>query len=562
MSLPLLLVIADRHLEVLGDEFRARYARDYAIETVTSAAAGTERLRRGVAEGDEVAMVVAEAELSDGSAIETLREAHAIVPTARRIALVPIDRYRELLPAMHQATADSDFDTFVGIPRGARDEEFHTVIVEALSEWGWSVAKPVVSMVDIVTAPGDPNAAAIHDLLDRLGWAHRKLHVDSEEARPLVEAAGPGAPLPIVRNLQGELLVGATAQAVAERMYSAVDDIPPGTVADVAVIGAGPAGLAVAVTAASEGLSTVVLESEAIGGQAGTSSLIRNYLGFPRGVSGMRLTQRARVQALRFGAEFYTGRAAVRIEPGPPDEPEHHHVLVGGTHLCARTVVLATGVAYRRLGVESVEALVGNGVFYGSATSFARFASGRHVVVVGGGNSAGQAALHLARFARKVSIVVRRARLDETMSAYLVREIAANPTVEVTTGTRVVGAEGDPMLQRIELEDIGSLERRSVEVDAMFLMLGATPACGWLPDEVARDDHDFVLTGREVPMDAWVDGCPPAALETTVPGIYAAGDVRAGSMKRVASASGEGASVLPMVHARLAELRAQQLLLD
>jgi len=345
---------------------------------------------------------------------------------------------------------------------------------------------------------------------------------------------------------------------VTEAIYDGFDTFPEGVIADVAIVGGGPAGLAAAVYAASEGLSTVMLERDAIGGQAGSSSMIRNYLGFPRGISGMRLAQRSRIQAGRFGARFFTGRPAIRIEPGPADEPEHQHVHVTGAQLCARTVVIATGVTYRRLGVPGVDDLVGAGVYYGAATSMAREMQDRDVYIIGGGNSAGQAAVHLAKFAGAVTILVRRAGLAETMSDYLVREIAAMPTIQVRTRTVVVDGGGDGRLQWLRLEDLDTGEPSKTPADGLFCLLGAEPDCSWLPDGLALDERGFVLTGRDVPRDAWVDGQPPASLETTVPGVFAVGDVRAGSMKRVASASGEGASVLPLVHAHLARLRARE----
>jgi thioredoxin reductase (NADPH) len=329
-------------------------------------------------------------------------------------------------------------------------------------------------------------------------------------------------------------------------------------IADVAIVGAGPAGLAAAVYAASEGLATVVLERDAIGGQAGSSSMIRNYLGFPRGISGMRLAQRSRIQAGRFGARFFTGRPAIEVAPGPPNEPEHQHVHVAGAQMCARTVVIATGVKYRRLGVPGVDDLVGAGVYYGAATSMAREMQDRDVYVIGGGNSAGQAAIHLAKFAGAVTILVRRASLDETMSAYLVREIEATPNIQVRTRTVVADGGGEGRLQWLLLEDLDGGGSTKTLADGLFCLLGADPDCSWLPDGVALDERGFVLTGRDVPREAWVDGQPPASLETTVPGIFAVGDVRAGSMKRVASASGEGASVLPLVHAHLARIRARE----
>ncbi len=555
---PVILLAAAARTDVVEQEFRARYDRDYRIEVAGGVAAALDRARTLVAERAQIAMVAAERHLPDGTAVELLHELPAVVSTARRVALVPGEEYAAALDEMRAAALRRDVDTFVGIPRGMRDEEFHTALVELLSEWGWSVARPLVTATEIVAVPGDRVAAAIRDLMDRLGVPSRTLGPDDEEGRAIVEAAGPGAALPVVRAFNGRVLPAATPSAVAEAMYGGFDSIPPGSIADVVIVGAGPAGLAAAVYAASEGLATIVLERDAIGGQAGSSSMIRNYLGFPRGISGMRLAQRSRVQAGRFGARFYTGRPAVRIEPGPADEPEHHHVHVDGAQMCARTVVLATGVTYRRLGIPAIDDLVGAGVHYGAATSMAREMQDRDVYVVGGGNSAGQAAVHLAKFAGSVTMVVRGASIAETMSDYLVREIAATPNVVVLTRTVVADGGGDGRLAWLRLEDLASGTSTTTAADGLFCLLGAEPDCGWLPDGLALDDRGFVLTGRDVPQDAWVDGRPPASLETTLRGVFAVGDVRAGSMKRVASASGEGASVLPLVHAHLASLRERE----
>jgi thioredoxin reductase (NADPH) len=335
------------------------------------------------------------------------------------------------------------------------------------------------------------------------------------------------------------------ARSIYPRTAGSVDEV-----VDLVVIGAGPAGLAAAVYAASEGLSVVVLESEAVGGQAGTSSMIRNYLGFPRGISGMRLAQRARNQALRFGTTFYTGWEVTGLEPGGEGEP--HLVRTDGGDVNARSVLVACGVAYRKLGVPQIEQLVGAGVNYGAAMTAAREMEGYDVVVVGGGNSAGQAALHLARFASSVTIVVRRPGLEETMSRYLIDEIGYNDRIQVLPCTRVVDGGGDGQLEWLSLEDTRTGERQTRPARGLFLLLGAEPRCDWMPPEIARDPNSFVLTGRDVPRDRWVEDRPPANLATTLPGVFAAGDVRAGSMKRVASASGEGASVVPLVHAFLA----------
>jgi thioredoxin reductase (NADPH) len=353
----------------------------------------------------------------------------------------------------------------------------------------------------------------------------------------------------VAAGVVGKALEAATARQVARLVYGSPQTVDADDIADLVVIGSGPAGLAAAVYGASEGLDTVVIESDAVGGQAGTSSMIRNYLGFPRGISGMRLAQRARFQATRFGARIYTGLAAEAIEPAA-SPGEAHVVRTEGGELRAKTVLVATGVTYRRIGIEPIEELVGLGVYYGAATSAAREMEGRDVFVVGGGNSAGQAAVYLARYAASVTLLVRRPDLAATMSDYLIREIGSTTRISVRTSTRVVDGGGDSHLQWLSLAGPDGTHR--ADAGGLFLLLGADPCGDWLPDAVARDERGFVYTGREVPMDQWADGRPPAALETTVPGIFAAGDLRAGSMKRVASASGEGAATVALVHAYLA----------
>jgi thioredoxin reductase (NADPH) len=437
------------------------------------------------------------------------------------------------------------------MPRGIRDEEFHTAIVEMLNDWNATVATPEVEAVRIVAPEHTPLTLAIHDYLDRIG-SPSGIHAPDSDVGREVLARYDGEPdrWPVVETFNREPLVPTSVRDVAMTIYGRPDDIDVEQVVDLAIVGAGPAGLAASVYAASEGLSTVAIESEAIGGQAGTSSMIRNYLGFPRGISGMRLAQRARNQAIRFGTRFYTGWPVTGVTVGIEGQP--HRVHTEGGDVVARSVLIASGVTYRRLGVESLEELSGRGVHYGAAMTAARELEGQDVIVVGGGNSAGQAAVHLSRFARSVTILVRRRSLAETMSAYLIYEIDYNPRIEVRTCARVVDGGGDAALEWVELEDVETQERERKEVRGLFLLLGAEPRCDWLPEQIALDERGFVLTGRDVPAERWSDGVPPADLATTVSGIFAAGDIRSGSMKRVASATGEGANVVSLVHDHLA----------
>jgi thioredoxin reductase (NADPH) len=433
------------------------------------------------------------------------------------------------------------------MPRGVRDEEFHTAVTELLSDWGSTA--PEVTTMQIVSPQLDALTSAIRDFAFQMGMPAAVLAPESPAGREVIARHGDGSSFPIVSTLNGLTIQPAAVREVAARIYGAPDEIDVDKVVDLVVVGAGPAGQAAAVYGSSEGLRTVVLESDAIGGQAGTSSMIRNYLGFPRGISGMRLAQRARGQAIRFGTRFFTGWPVERLEPGTGAGP--HRVVTGGGAVQARAVVIATGVAYRRLGLGPIERLVGLGVHYGPAVSVAPEMEGRDVFVVGGGNSAGQAALHLARFARSVTIVIRRPDLRATMSDYLVRELEFATGIQVRPSSEVLDGGGDGRLDWLDIRDTTTGGTTRHEAGGLFLLLGAQPQCDWLPEAVCRDDNGFVVTGRDVPKSWWTDGVPPANLATSVPGVFAAGDIRAGSMKRVAAASGEGASVVPLVHAHL-----------
>ncbi|RKT80100.1 thioredoxin reductase (NADPH) [Terracoccus luteus] len=547
-AMPAIILVAPEHPDELAGEF-GRYARDYEILQAGSTDEAEQVAADVASRGGQVAMFVAESRLPDANVLAAFGRWRSVVPTARRLIAAHWSVFLTDAPNLRTGLAKGKYDAYLLMPRGVRDEEFHTAVCELLSDWGSTVATPEVTSVRLVAPASDALTLSVRDFLDRMGMPNRVFAPDSEVGRDIVAHLEPadGEPAyPVVEAMDGVPVRVTSVREVAHRIYGQPTDIEVDAVVDVAIVGAGPAGLAAAVYSSSEGLSTVVLESEAVGGQAGTSSMIRNYLGFPRGVSGMRLAQRARNQAIRFGTRFFTGWSVTGLEPGVDGEP--HTLLTDGGHVRARSVVVATGVTYRKLRVPAVEALVGLGVFYGSAMTAARETEGYDVVVVGGGNSAGQAAIHLARFARSVTILVRRDTVEATMSSYLVGEIAYNPRITVQTCSEVVDAGGDGRLEWVAVRDTrtGTTERRTC--GGLFLLLGAEPHCEWLPEEVIRDGRGFVLTGRDVPAEHWSGALPPESLATTVPGVFAAGDIRAGSMKRVAAASGEGASVVPLVH--------------
>lgn len=548
MGAPAIVIASDHHGDVLVEAF-ARYEREYDVRHVSDELTAKATAKELMGSGHQVALFVIDSDHDQDKLYALIGGTRKVVPTARRLIVAHISRFREDNQSFRHAVAAGKVDALLLMPQGPRDEEFHGAVGEMLNEWNATVATPVVENVRIITPEKDALTRELLDYLSRVGMPAGVHHPDSEIGREVMaRCPDDDGRWPVVSSLVGWCGHCPDVRSLATQLYGRPDDIEVDEVVDLVVVGAGPAGLAASVYASSEGLSTVCLEAEAIGGQAGTSSMIRNYLGFPRGISGMRLAQRARGQALRFGTRFFTGWPATGLTPAT--DGGHHVVHTDGGDVHARSVLVATGVDYRRLGVDSLEELVGRGVYYGAAMAAARELAGDHVVIVGGGNSAGQAAVHAARFASHVTLVVRRPDLSATMSSYLINEIEWNPRITVRGSTRVVDGGPDDVghLAWLDMEDVDSGTHERVEARGLFLLLGAAPECGWLPDSVLLDDKGFVLTGRDIPREQWLDAVPPEDLATTVPGIFCGGDIRSGSMKRVASATGEGASVVSSVH--------------
>jgi thioredoxin reductase (NADPH) len=523
-----------------------RYAHDYQVESADAGDAAMARLCDLRAKGHAVAMVLADLALPPPDGVDVLTRVRSATPTAKRILLLDWGLQPDQMPAVSRAAALGLADTVLTKPTGIRDEEFHSAITQDLGDWAWTTT-PIVEAVKLVSDVDSRRAREIRSLLERAGVPTGVHPPDSPIGRAITAAAGPGRAYPIVELMGRTVLADPTNRQIADAFGATVDlqDIT----FDLAVVGAGPAGLGAAVYAASEGLSTLVLEAEMFGGQASTSPMIRNYLGFPHGITGRQLGQHAVRQAVRFGAALDLARAVTAIEAGPP----HRLGLSDGAVATTRAVILACGVTYRRLGVPSLEELVGAGVFYGPAASHARALEGTDVVVVGPGNSGGQAALHLARYAAHVTIVARRDALAPTMSAYLVNQIEADGRIEVRTNSEVVDGGGDGRLEWLELAHRVTGKRDRVATSGLFVLIGAETRTDWLPSTIQRDDHGFVLTGTDIDGTRWPLTRPPFALETSVPGVFAAGDVRANGVKRVAAAAGEGAMSVPMVHRYLAD---------
>ncbi|UDY36476.1 FAD-dependent oxidoreductase [Dermatobacter hominis] len=539
--------------EVVGHELAKRYGVDYLIDAGDDPDELATVCDRLVAEGTPVALVVAGFGRSDRDgihAVTAVRDAH---PDARRAVVVPWGEF-DLAPEVFEAQSDGRIEFFVIRPEHLPDEEFHRAITEVLEEWNLARG----GGFEAVRIIGDPSSSRVHELQDSFNRNHIPIgfhDAASPRGRAMLDGLGPAVALPVLVlqfTPQPTVLVDPTDVEIADA-FGLTGTLDPDDVFDVTVVGAGPAGLAAAVYAASEGLRTLVVERQAVGGQAGTSSQIRNYPGFPRGISGARLAFSAFHQAWSFGATFLFMRSVTGLRA---DGDERVLDLSDGTSVRTRTLVIANGVSYRRLDVPEVDELQGRGVFYGAAVTEAPNLAGRSVVVVGGGNSAGQAAVHLARFASDVTIAVRGDGLAATMSDYLVRVIDASPTISVATEVEVVGGGGDGHLERLRLRDRRSGEEREQDADALFLLIGSEPRTDFLDGAVERDDWGFVATGGDVgDRRAYQHlGREPGPLETSLPGVFAVGDVRRGSIKRVATAVGEGAVAIPLVHRYLDEL--------
>jgi thioredoxin reductase (NADPH) len=551
MPLPVLLVIDGDPdvLEDVGSQLTQRYGHDYRVQRAGDPEQALGALAQLADGGDELALVLAAKSLADAAGGELLERARQLHPHAKRGLMVAQGSLADppIAEAILDAIAMGRIDYYVPMPVGWPDEVFHHTVSTFLLEWATERLK-VPHTVHIIGEEWSGRAYELRETFEACAVPHNFCLADSEEGRRLLAQAGPDVKLPVMVLPDGSALSDPSNAEIA-RAAGAPGDFEERDF-DVVIVGAGPAGLSAAVYGASEGLHTLVVDEGGIGGQARSSSLIRNYLGFPRGVSGQRLAEQAYEQASVFGASFvFMHRVASLRRSGE----QFTLSLVDGRRINAAVVLLATGASYRRLGVPALEALTGAGVFYGGPASEAHALTGKDVFIAGGGNSAGQAALYLARYARRVTLIVRGPSLEAGMSHYLTQEIRATPSIDVRTRTTVAGGGGDGRLQELVLRDAAAGSEEAVAADALFVLIGARPHTDWLPEGIARDRHGFLYTGEDVPnRDGWPLERPPAALETSMPGVLAAGDVRHGSVKRVASAVGEGSIAVQFVHNLLA----------
>jgi thioredoxin reductase (NADPH) len=525
---PLLVVAADDPAErgLIEEELERRYGSDYTLLICTTAELGGV-LDQAEANGDDVAVALA----SGREGADLLARMRGRFPTARRGLLIPWLGWsrRGVGELVLRSMARGWIDLYVIAPTRRRDEVFHRTISELLQE-SERLRGEGPAGATVVADARSPRAHQLRSSLAGLGIPHRTLAATDREAAAVTLADGQVLTDPDPAELTRAL--GFPTELDSHE-------------ADLLVVGAGPAGLSAAVYGASEGLRTTVLDAGAVGGQAGSSSLIRNYLGFPRGLGGGELAQRAYQQAWLFGAQFRLTHRATALEPR---DGRHIVRTDSGAEIAARAVVLALGVEYRRLEAPGLIELEGAGVYYGASMSEAQALAGESVYIVGGGNSAGQAALHLARYACQVRILVRGDGLAATMSQYLIDTIDKDPNVRVLTRTEVAAGLGDGRLEQLELRTPEGTE--TVPAAALVVLIGAHPHTEWLPDEVSRDEWGYVATGPDA--TGWPLERAPLPLETSLPGVFAAGDVRSRAVKRVASAAGSGALAVADVHTYLA----------
>jgi thioredoxin reductase (NADPH) len=546
MAKPAILTVDDDPSvsAAISRDLRSRYGENYRIVRATSGAEALDALTKLALRNQPVALIAADQRMPQMTGIEMLERARTQAPGAKHLLLTA---YADTNVAI-KAINDIGLDYYLLKPWDPPEERLYPVIDELLDDW-WRANPDHSSDVRVVGHRWSDRAYDTKAFLARNHVPYRWYDIerDSEAQRLLELAEAAATDLPLVLIPDGQTLRSPSTLDLANALGLRTKAEQP--LYDVCIVGGGPAGLAAAVYAASEGLSAVVVEREGPGGQAGQSSAIENYLGFPKGLTGSDLTQRAVAQVSRFGAEMVLARNVIGLETRGP---VHAVGFEGSGEIESRALVVATGVSYRKLPAEGSDELTGRGVYYGATASDARQCEGEDVYIVGAANSAGQAALNFAQFAKRVVLVARGPRLDATMSSYLVDRIAATSNIEVRPKSEIVACDGDGHLERLTIIDSASGLREEVATSWLFIFIGASPRTEWLGPTVVRDDKGFIVTGQDLQRPGYAQGWPlaraPYALETSVPGVFAAGDVRLDSMKRVASAVGEGAMAVYLVH--------------
>lgn len=547
MAKPVILAVDDEPevLNFIDRDLRQHYSTTYRVMKAPSGAAALDTVRQLKQRGASIALFVVDERMPGMTGTQFLVEALKLYPGARRVLLTAYADTDTAITAINSI----GLDHYLLKPWEPPSERLYPILDDLLSDW-FARARPEYEGIRVAGAPFSAASYSVRDFLSGNQVPYRWLDVESDAtARELAEAAAGGlAKLPVVFLPDGTVLVQPTHRELADKIGLQTRAKQP--FYDLVIIGGGPAGLAGAVYAASEGLRAVLVERAAPGGQAGTSSRIENYLGFPSGVSGADLARRASTQARRFGAEILTAQDVVAVEC---NEPYKVVKLADGSELSCYAVLCTTGMEVRHLDVPGISDLLGAGVFYGAALTEAATYRGRDVFVVGGANSAGQGAVFFSRYARKVTMLVRGSGLSASMSQYLIDRIEETENIEVLTQTQVAAVRGEGRLEAITLADASTGEAREVPADAVFIFIGTAPRTEIVADLVTRDPGGFILTGRDLMVAgkrpaAWTADRDPMPYETSVPGVFAAGDARHGSGKRVAAAVGEGSATIAMVH--------------
>ncbi len=546
---PVILAVDDEPevLRAVQRDLRSQYADSYQVLGAGGGQEAVDTLEELALRETPVALILADQRMPGVTGVDVLRESLKHFPETKKALLTAYADTEAAISAIN----DVGLDHYIMKPWDPPDQKLYPILDDLLDDWQ-AHFRPTFDGIRIIGQEWSRPAFELKAFLAMNQIPYKSLTLEKdEEARHLMESAGAGlADLPLVLPGDGEPLMSPTPDELAEKIGLQTHAKDPAY--DLAIVGAGPAGLAAAVYGSSEGLKTILIEAAAPGGQAAQSTLIENYLGFPRGISGADLARRAYSQATRLGAEILVPAQVERIERKDPFKIIHLH---DGSQINAKAVVVTSGVEYRRLEAKGLEELTGAGVYYGTSNIEASYHEGQPMYVVGGGNSAGQASLFLSRFTDSVTIVIRSDDLTATMSQYLIDNIDHNEAVSVLPRSQVVEAKGDTHLRSIVLEDRDTGEQHEVDAGALFIFIGQKAHTDWLQNLVQLDERGFVLAGSDLgPLKDWTADREPLPLETSVPGIFVAGDVRHGSIRRVAGATGEGSTAIRFVHQHLASL--------
>jgi len=547
MPTPAIMILDDEPqvLNAVERDLRQHYRSDYRIVKSNDGHEALGVLQKLKERNTQVALFLVDQRMPKMNGTEFLDEARKFYPQARKVLLTA---YADTQAAINSIN-DIGLDYYLMKPWDPPEENLYPVLDDLLSDWNASVDLPYDG-IRVAGTLWSANSHTVKDFLARNQIPYQWLDIELDtDARNLVESVSDGEHrLPVVFFPDGNTLIDPSILDIAERIGLQTKAEKP--FYDLIIVGAGPAGLAAAVYGGSEGLSTVMIEREATGGQAGTSSRIENYLGFPQGLSGADLARRATTQALRFGVELLRPQEAVKVRL---EDPYRHVVLADGNEISGRAILISTGVKVRRLDAPGVSDLTGAGIYYGAALTEAAYYRDQEVYVIGGANSAGQGAMFFSRYAGKVTMLVRSTTLEAGMSQYLVDQIASTENIEVVLRTEIIEAIGEERLEKIKVKNLDSEEVETLPAAAMFIFIGAVPPTDLISGLVDRDRAGFIITGPDLMIDnkrpkGWRPNRDPLLLETSVPGIFAAGDVRHHSMKRVAAAVGEGAVAVALVH--------------